>query len=48
MKTNQNQSPELTEALQLVEQRNAELAVINSVQKGLVAEMDMQGIYVSR
>jgi len=27
------------------EQRNAELAVINSVQKGLVAEMDMQGIY---
>ncbi|MGF1669102.1 MAG: GAF domain-containing protein, partial [Balneolaceae bacterium] len=27
------------------EQRNAELAVINSVQVGLVAEMDMQGIY---
>ena len=27
------------------EQRNAELAVINSVQHGLVAEMDMQGIY---
>ncbi len=27
------------------EQRNAELAVINSVQDGLVAEMDMQGIY---
>jgi signal transduction histidine kinase/uncharacterized protein YigA (DUF484 family) len=27
------------------EQRNAELAVINSVQQGLVAEMDMQGIY---
>src|SRR6056297_1077961 len=27
------------------EQRNAELAVINSVQEGLVAEMDMQGIY---
>lgn len=27
------------------EQRNAELAVINSVQKGLVAEMNMQGIY---
>jgi GAF domain-containing protein len=45
MKTNQNQSLELTEALQLVEQRNAELAVINSVQEGLVAEMDMQGIY---
>jgi signal transduction histidine kinase len=27
------------------EQRNAELAVINSVQEGLVAEMNMQGIY---
>jgi len=27
------------------EQRNAELAVINSVQEGLVAEMDMQGIF---
>ncbi|RFN60073.1 GAF domain-containing sensor histidine kinase [Marixanthomonas ophiurae] len=27
------------------EQRNAELAVINGVQQGLVAEMDMQGIY---
>ncbi len=27
------------------EQRNAELAVINSVQEGLAAEMDMQGIY---
>jgi signal transduction histidine kinase len=27
------------------EQRNAELGVINSVQQGLVAEMDMQGIY---
>jgi len=27
------------------EQRNAELAVINSIQKGLVAEMDLQGIY---
>lgn len=27
------------------EQRNAELAVINSIQEGLVAEMDMQGIY---
>ena len=28
-----------------IEDRNAELAVINSVQQGLVAEMDMQGIY---
>jgi GAF domain-containing protein len=27
------------------EQRNAELAVINSVQQGLVAEVDMEGIY---
>jgi len=27
------------------EQRNAELAVINSVQEGLVAEVDLQGIY---
>ena len=27
------------------EQRNAELSVINSVQQGLVAEMDMHGIY---
>jgi GAF domain-containing protein len=27
------------------QQRNAELAVINSVQEGLVAEMDLQGIY---
>ena len=27
------------------EQRNAELAVINSVQEGLVAQIDMQGIY---
>ncbi len=45
MKTNQNQSPELAEALQLVEQRNAELAVINSVQEGMSAEKGMQGIY---
>ncbi|MEO6348683.1 MAG: GAF domain-containing protein, partial [Aquaticitalea sp.] len=35
----------LDEALQLLEQRNAELAVISSVQQGLAAEMDMQGIY---
>src|SRR4030095_14946438 len=26
-------------------QRNAELGVINSVQEGLVAQMDIQGIY---
>ncbi|MGD2148380.1 MAG: GAF domain-containing protein, partial [Anaerolineae bacterium] len=31
--------------LEETEQRNAELAVINTVQQGLVAEMDMQGIY---
>jgi len=35
----------LKESLQLLDQRNAELAVINSVQEGLAAEMDMQGIY---
>src|SRR4030095_12543917 len=31
--------------LKETEQRNAELAVINSVQDGLVREMDIQGIY---
>jgi signal transduction histidine kinase/DNA-binding response OmpR family regulator len=31
--------------LQETEQRNAELAIINSVQAGLVAKMDIQGIY---
>src|SRR5690606_26578514 len=31
--------------LKETEQRNAELAVINSVQESLVAQMDMQGIY---
>jgi signal transduction histidine kinase/CheY-like chemotaxis protein/putative methionine-R-sulfoxide reductase with GAF domain len=31
--------------LKETEQRNAELAIINSVQAGLVAGMDMQGIY---
>jgi K+-sensing histidine kinase KdpD/DNA-binding response OmpR family regulator/ligand-binding sensor domain-containing protein len=31
--------------LKETEQRNAELAVINSVQEGLVAQMDMQAIY---
>jgi GAF domain-containing protein len=31
--------------LKETEQRNAELAIINSVQDGLVAQMDMQGIY---
>ena len=36
---------ETTRLLGETEQRNAELAVINSVQEGLVAEMDLQGIY---
>jgi GAF domain-containing protein len=36
---------ETTRLLAETEQRNAELAVINSVQEGLVAELDMQGIY---
>ena len=31
--------------LKETEQHNAELAIINSVQEGLVAKMDMQGIY---
>ena len=31
--------------LKETEQRNAELAIINSVQEGLVAKMDIQGIY---
>lgn len=37
--------PTLSETLLLLEQWNAELAVINSVQQGLVAQMDLQGIY---
>ncbi|TAL41981.1 MAG: GAF domain-containing protein, partial [Chitinophagaceae bacterium] len=36
---------ETTRLLKETEQRNAELAVINSVQESLVAKMDMQGIY---
>jgi GAF domain-containing protein/CheY-like chemotaxis protein len=36
---------ETTRLLKETEQRNAELAVINSVQESLVAEMDMNGIY---
>jgi signal transduction histidine kinase len=35
----------LEETRLLLEQRNAELAVVSSVQEGLAAEMDMQGIY---
>ncbi|HXD11647.1 MAG TPA: GAF domain-containing protein, partial [Anaerolineales bacterium] len=31
--------------LKITEERNAELAIINSVQAGLVAKMDIQGIY---
>lgn len=36
---------ETTRLLKETEQRNAELAVINSVQDGLVREMNMQGIF---
>ena len=36
---------ETNRLLKETEQRTAELAVINSVQEGLVREMDMQGIY---
>jgi FOG: GAF domain len=36
---------ETTRLLKETDQRNAELAVINSVQEGLVREMEMQGIY---
>lgn len=36
---------ELSDVVAKLKQREAELAVINSVQQGLVAEMDMQGIY---
>jgi signal transduction histidine kinase/CheY-like chemotaxis protein len=36
---------ETNRLLKETEQRNAELAVINSVQEGLVRELDMQGIY---
>ena len=35
----------IKELSDLLKQREAELAVINSVQQGLVADMDMQGIY---
>src|SRR5688572_24624366 len=36
---------ETTRLLKETEQRTAELSVINSVQEGLVREMDIQGIY---
>jgi signal transduction histidine kinase/CheY-like chemotaxis protein/uncharacterized protein YigA (DUF484 family) len=36
---------ETNRLLKETEQRTAELAVINSIQEGLVSEMDMQGIY---
>jgi GAF domain-containing protein len=45
MKINQKESPLLEETLQMLDQRNAELAVINSVQDGLAKELDIQGIY---
>lgn len=36
---------ETTRLLKETEQRNSELAIINSVQEGLVAQMDIEGIY---
>jgi K+-sensing histidine kinase KdpD len=36
---------ETTRLLKETEQRNSELAIINSVQEGLVAQMNMEGIY---
>ncbi|MDX1672076.1 MAG: GAF domain-containing protein [Balneolaceae bacterium] len=45
MKNAPGNKTELAEVTRQLEQREAELAVINSVQEGLVAEMDMQGIY---
>ena len=38
-------SPTLAESLQLIDQLNAELSLINSVQEAIMAEMDLQGIY---
>ena len=38
-------SPSLSETLQLVDQQNAELSIINSVQEAIVSEIDLQGIY---
>lgn len=43
--TNAKLFDETNRLLKETEQRTAELAVINSVQQGLVAEMDLQGIY---
>jgi|AntRauTorcE11897_2_1112592.scaffolds.fasta_scaffold04134_1 GAF domain-containing protein len=45
MKSTANKPIDHDKTLKLLQQREAELAVINSVQEGLVAEMDMQGIY---
>jgi len=39
------QKPNLNDVTQMLNQRNAELAVINSIQEGLVSEIDLQGIY---
>src|SRR6185503_9921564 len=36
---------ETTRLLKITEERNAELAIINSVQQALAAQLDMQGIY---
>jgi GAF domain-containing protein len=39
------QNPNLKDILQMLQEREAELAVINSVQAGLAAQIDLQGIY---
>ena len=38
-------SPTIKDTLQLLDQRNAELSLINSVQEAIMAEMDLQEIY---
>ena len=44
-KSGNKETKTISDTSKLLEQRNAELAVINSVQEGLAAEMDLQGIY---
>ena len=45
MKLTEKPSETLEEVSRKLEQRDAELAVIKSVQEGLVKELDMEGIY---
>jgi hypothetical protein len=42
---NEEFSPSLADTHQLLDQRNAELSLINSVQQAIMAEIDLQGIY---